>query len=279
MIDAIFKKKNSFIKKDNIYIDDHHADISYPESSYDSLFEIEDNSFWFYHRNRYIEDTLRRFPAKNNSIVDVGGGNGIVAKHMQNMGCNVLLVEPSLAGAMNASKRRVKNIVSSLITDNTINNNSIPSISLFDVLEHIENDSSFINLLYKKIESDGRLYVTVPAYMFLWSEEDVEAGHFRRYTKTELIKILKGAGFTIEYSRYFFSMLVLPIYFIRVLYNKTYKKNGIADKKYHLSNEVPGNRSFFRSIIDIVLVVERFFTIRLGSLFGSSIIVVARKST
>ena len=45
------------------------------------------------------------------------------------------------------------------------------------------------------MKENGRLYATVPSYSFLWSEEDILAGHFRRYTlkglsKTCLIQVV-----------------------------------------------------------------------------------------
>jgi hypothetical protein len=36
---------------------------------------------------------------------------------------------------------------------------------------------------------------TVPAFSFLWSEEDVLAGHFRLYTLSSISKVLKSSGF------------------------------------------------------------------------------------
>jgi len=48
----------------------------------------------------------------------------------------------------------------------------------------------------------------------LWSNEDVHAGHYRRYTKS-MSNILKEAGFRIEFSSYIFSILPFPIFLLR----------------------------------------------------------------
>jgi hypothetical protein len=63
----------------------------------------------------------------------------------------------------------------------------------------------------------GRVYITVPAYQWLWSDEDILAGHFRRYTLQSLRSVLDKAGWATDFATYIFSFLPLPILFRRVL--------------------------------------------------------------
>ena len=57
--------------------------ISYPEEGNEACFQIEDQSFWFRHRNNCIQELVRKFPPNGKGpIFDVGGGNGFVAKGM-----------------------------------------------------------------------------------------------------------------------------------------------------------------------------------------------------
>jgi hypothetical protein len=67
------------------------------------------------------------------------------------------------------------------------------------------------------MKKGGRLYATVPSYSFLWSEEDVRAGHFRRYTLGNISKVLETAGFQVEFSSYIFRFLPVPIFLLRTL--------------------------------------------------------------
>ena len=60
---------------------------------------------------------------------------------------------------------------------------NINGIGLFDVLEHIENDKEFLSKLLNKLKKGARIYITVPAHNFLWSEIDRHGGHFRRHNK------------------------------------------------------------------------------------------------
>jgi hypothetical protein len=57
----------------------------------------------------------------------------------------------------------------------------------------------------------------VPAYNLLWSNEDEDAGHFRRYTLKSLSSLLEGCGFKIIFGSYIFSFLPLPILLFRSL--------------------------------------------------------------
>ncbi len=45
----------------------------------------------------------------------------------------------------------------------------IGAIGLFDVLEHIENEAGFLKQLREVLKTGGRLYLTVPAFRWLWS--------------------------------------------------------------------------------------------------------------
>lgn len=63
----------------------------------------------------------------------------------------------------------------------------------------------------------GRLYITVPAHMWLWSNHDSSAGHFARYNIYSLTSLIRNAGLKIEYSTYFFSYLSIAIFLSRTL--------------------------------------------------------------
>src|SRR5260221_290852 len=69
------------------------SDVSYPECGNELCFAIEESSFWFRHRNNCILEAIKSFPVPG-AFFDVGGGNGYVARALQNAGLEVVLVEP-----------------------------------------------------------------------------------------------------------------------------------------------------------------------------------------
>ena len=81
-------------------------------------------------------------------------------------------------------------------------------------MEHIEKDDETLIALRNKLNLGGRLGIYVPAHQFLYSSMDRQVGHFRRYSKSELISKVEQAGLRITYVSYddflgFFASLFL----------------------------------------------------------------------
>lgn len=229
---------NSITCKENgIYYADSSENISYPDSGNENCFEVEDNSFWFRHRNNCIIEMITNYPPTGNSpIFDVGGGNGFVTKGLLDAGLEVVLVEPGQRGSINAKNRGVPHVICATTRTAQFKPGSIPAIGVFDVVEHIEDDVGFLKHLWDLLVPGGMLYLTVPAYQFLWSQADVEGGHFRRYTLSNLKKKMRHSGFDISYSSYIFSYLPIPLFLLRTLsYKLNFVKSSASDntKKDH----------------------------------------------
>lgn len=216
-----FEKIAHKIKKaeNGIYYSKSDSSISYPEEGNENCMQIEQDSFWFNHRNNIIANSVQKY-SPNEIFFDIGGGNGFVAKRLQDDGIKTILVDPGKMGVINAYKRGVKNVLCSTLEDAEFEHNSIDSVGLFDVVEHIEDDYSFLNNINKYMKDDGYIYITVPAFNVLWSNEDKDAGHFKRYSTTELNELLKKCGFSIIQSTYIFSILPLPVFLFRSLPSK-----------------------------------------------------------
>lgn len=228
---------------DDIWICKSSSSFSYPDSGNELCFSIEENSFWFKHRSKCIIEVIKKFPPKNNTLFDIGGGNGYVSESLTKEGINTYLVEPGETGIKNAKNRGLKNLICSTIEDAGFKKESLPSVGLFDVLEHIDKDTKFLHSIRDYLIKGGRLYATVPAYNLLWSKDDVYAGHYRRYRRKELENKLKEIGFTINYSTYFFSFLPLPIFMFRKIPGILRKEKNIDLKKYARSHQVRSHGS------------------------------------
>ena len=190
--------------------------VSFPARGHDDCFSFEDDSFWFRHRNNVITDAVRRFPP-GGAVFDIGGGNGYVAKGLETAGFSSVLVEPGQAGASNALKRGLQDVVCSTLEAANFRPGSLPAAGLFDVLEHVKEEDAFLQSLYSVLRPQGRIYLTVPAFQLLWSTDDVYAGHHRRYTLKSLAASLGRAGFAVEYISYFFWCLAPPVFAFRTI--------------------------------------------------------------
>ena len=189
--------------------------ISYPPGANEIFFSIEERSFWFRHRNECILAAVRRFPP-GGELLDVGGGNGFVAHHLQAHGFSVALLEPG-SGAGRARERGVRKVIQSDLEHAGLGKGSVPAVGIFDVVEHIRDDRAFLKKLHHLLGPHGRLYLTVPAFSWLWSREDEDAGHFRRYSRRGLRRLVRGAGFEVDYLTAFFFWLPPAIALFRTL--------------------------------------------------------------
>jgi len=203
--------------------------VSYPSKGNDQCFEIEDMSFWFQHRNACIVELVKKYPPRGKGpIFDVGGGNGFVAKGLMEAGWDVVLVEPGPTGARNALKRGLQNVICATTQSAGFKPSCMPAIGVFDVVEHIENDVKFMRHLHDLLEPGGMLYLTVPAHNFLWSDEDVFANHYRRYSLPDLQKLCFITGFDVKLLTGIFHWLIAPIFCLRAL---PYRLLGKSKKK------------------------------------------------
>jgi hypothetical protein len=71
-----------------------------------------------------------------------------------------------------------------------------------NVLEHIDDDVGALRRVQELVRPEGAIGLFVPAFQFAMSRFDREIGHFRRYTKTTLIRAMTRAGIRVERVHY-----------------------------------------------------------------------------
>lgn len=274
---------NGLIERDGIFHSKTTNEISYPEDGNQKCYQIEDDSFWFNHRNNCIIKAVKNY-SPNDVFFDIGGGNGFVAHGLEKAGIKSILVEPGIAGCLNAKKRGLTNVVCSTLESADFIENTLPCIGFFDVVEHINDDLMFLKTANRFLKKDGLLFITVPAFNFLWSTDDTIAGHYRRYTTRKITSVLREADFDIVYSTFIFSILPLPIFLFRTIPSKFKKpsarelNNNASIKSNKTSNEHSRKKGIVTKITDYIWNaevgrIENKKTIP----FGGSILIVAKK--
>jgi len=144
------------------------------------------------------------------------------------------------------------------------------------VVEHIEKDKDFLLEINHYLTVDGILLITVPAYNFLWSNEDTDAGHFRRYTLRNLKKKLNEAGFKTIYSTYIFSFLILPVFVFRTLPSfLRIAKSGM--EKYKKEHNVSGKGLVSKLLTNLLYYEMKQIRKNRKIPFGGSCLIVAKK--
>lgn len=89
-------------------------------------------------------------------------------------------------------------------------------VTTLDVIEHIDDDVAALRELHRVMRPGGLLLVAVPAFMFLWGDQDEISHHRRRYTDGTLRSTLCAADFAVERSSYFNTWMFPPIAAVRV---------------------------------------------------------------
>jgi SAM-dependent methyltransferase len=218
-----------------------NAAVSFPSGGHALCLALEDRSFWFRHRNRCVVSVVRRFPP-DGVLVDIGGGNGYVAKGLSDAGIACVLVEPGIDGALAAHARGIDPVICARLEDLALPAASIAAAGMFDVLEHIEDEAAALHQIHGLLKPGGRMFLTVPAYQFLTSDEDRAAGHYRRYTLRGLRTRLEAARFEIAYASYLFSPLPPLLFCLRTVPSQLGICCGM-DPERATAEHAPGGRA------------------------------------
>lgn len=260
---------------DGIWYPPSHSGLDYPDDGNAFCFQVEDHSFWFRYRNRMLVEMVRRFPPRG-PIFDIGGGNGFVTRGLREAGFAAVVVEPGPVGARNAAARGLAPVVCSTLEDAGFRPGSLPAVGLFDVLEHLPDDRAVLESLARLVPLGGRLYLTVPAFSWLWSDDDDLAGHHRRYTRRRLREVVTAAGFVVETDTYLFAPLPLPILALRVLPTRLGLRRP-ADVET-LKQELKPEAGIVTAVMTRLLDVEGWWLTHVGAVpFGSSCLLVATR--
>jgi SAM-dependent methyltransferase len=155
----------------------------------------------------YRAALLRDFgPFLHGSVLEVGCGIGQISSELLKIPeiHRLLSIEPDAAFCAQLHSRLpnhelLQGTVADLNSDSSWN-----AILSINVLEHIERDVEELSTYHRLLRSSkGALCLFVPARPELHAPIDSDFGHFRRYTRPELTRKLRDAGFTIANLRYY----------------------------------------------------------------------------
>jgi SAM-dependent methyltransferase len=185
---------------------------------YDKFNSIETEHWWFVARRDILRVLLKQLlPSRVDTALDIGSGPGINLELINPIANRVTCLEPSSEAVTLAREKFPDLDIIEGSFPETLPTGTFDLITMFDALEHIEDDGAALLAAYSLLKKNGHLVITVPCFMFLWSEHDDYVHHKRRYTKRELLKKLKKAGFTVVRATYFNSLLFTPIAIVRLL--------------------------------------------------------------
>lgn len=151
--------------------------------------------------NGTVRDGLR--------VLDVGCGDGFMSRELfKGTGAHVAAVDSNFTDSQMALLSGLdRNIRYSRKIEGK---DRYGLLLLLDVIEHVEEDLVFLKgLVDERLEKNGRVLVTAPAFNALFSGHDLFLGHKRRYSLQELSALVEKAGLRIISSGYLFTALLL----------------------------------------------------------------------
>ena len=181
---------------------------------------------------QWITDEFK--PYLGFKVAEVGAGCGNFSDFLLNVGINQLFTfEPAkniypLLEKKYQNNNRVVTINSFFEDKASDYYNYFHSVVYVNVLEHIKNDRRELCHAYKTLKKHGYILIFVPALSWLYSELDKIAGHYRRYTKKELVKLTVNTGFSIQRIFYFDIAGIIPWYIAFVLLKLTTNKTNVS---------------------------------------------------
>ena len=220
----------------------------------------------YYHNDEVSSSIIIRCVKKyvRGHTLEVGAGVGMVTRELSRFADSVLAIEPSrvLFQELAFSTSDLANVkVLRSTTDELIssgNQQKFDSLIYLNVLEHIENDTDELKVARKLLNPDGHIIVVVPAHQWLFAPIDRLTGHFRRYSKASITKVIES-NFNIVKLWNFDSVALLPYWMIYTKFGST-SVSGLGTKIY--------SKILLRLSLGIFLIFR-------GRVIGKNLILIA----
>lgn len=240
--------------------------------------------------NKYTLYILDKMIAKYQlkpPFLDGGCGTGYVSKHLALKGWAGKAIDLS-EDAIRISKENLSSFDKVKVLKQEIleQKGKFNTIILFDVIEHIKDDEEVLRKINQLLNIDGHVLLALTSNQKEWRWDDEFYGHYRRYSKEDIIFKLNKTGFKPnEFIEYTFPVFWL----IRILYTTILKSPKIDIKNKAQRTNVSALSTAWRmpalfSVIikldflwEIIFFLQYLFFRKLTS-YGFAILAVAEKS-
>ena len=250
-------------------VDKGHQD--YPALGLDNIYRSESRHFWFLSRCEYIVQVFKKYVGLDESIIEIGAGTGNVARGLMTAGYKPAVGELHLSGLRYAKSYGIEECYQFDLYEPPFHD-QFDVVGMFDVLEHLDDSTRALSQIKSILHDDGKLILTVPAHMWLWSREDKIAEHKLRYTRSTIRDVLNASGFQVIEIKYFF-IFILPLLWLRTIMHSDSGADVMEDE---LQTEISLNPLLNKILLGLCRA-ENWMRAYLPNVFGGSIMVVAKK--
>jgi SAM-dependent methyltransferase len=173
------------------------------------------NHFWIRRRFEVMKRLADSLIRRSREIAEIGCGNGLLQKSVEEH-----YRRPVIGFDLNeVALRKNVSLISPLYCYDIFEKrpefaSRFDLVILFDVLEHIEDESCFLQCVKYYLAESGTLLINVPAMQWLFSGYDRAAGHVRRYSLKQLVRVAQQNGFDVENVTYW-GFPLFPLLLVR----------------------------------------------------------------
>jgi SAM-dependent methyltransferase len=178
-------------------------------------------------------------------VLDIGCGTGVVSAELLRRGCRVTSQDLSERMAAMCRQYLERNHLAGSVRQGGVED--IPETAAFDVvvaldvIEHIEDDRAALRTIRRAVTPNGRLVLSVPALSWLYGPKDAEIGHFRRYDREGLVRLVRECGFAVDRVRYW-NLVGIPPVWLSVVRKKR------LDESLRYSGRSPAKKALNRAL-------------------------------
>ncbi|GAB4163067.1 MAG: class I SAM-dependent methyltransferase [Planctomycetota bacterium] len=243
--------------------------------AYETFARLENDHFWFVGRRRIFGEMLDRIVGSRTdlAILEIGCGTGgllsTLEAHGRVHGCDIDFESMRFCRERGFERMLVGSGYELPYLDE-----SFDLVGMFDTIEHIPDEHRALSEAHRVLKPGGTLFLSVPAYQFLWSQNDRVAHHCRRYTAMRLKKVVRAAGFRPLKTSYF-NTLLFPLIVPAIFWQKVRDRLGLLPEGYN-NTSVPLSRPL-NALLCAVMSSERHLLSRMSFPFGHSLISLSRK--
>lgn len=248
------------------------------QNVYRQFAELEREHWWFRGR-RYVYIGLLKQSLTTEQpgrVLDLGCGLGGFLPSLQDLGFEVHAADMDADSLLFCSNRGFSSCAEVDCYRLPYPDDSFDWVTMFDVVEHIEDDALLMREVRRVLRPGGRVMISVPAYQFLFANNDVIAQHYRRYTVGGVSRLFKGAGFGVvrnTYTNVFLSPLIIPLVLVMKVMEKTILANRRSEHT-NLSLKLP---HFINELLFRVFAAELPLSRRFNLPFGHSVAAIASR--